>query len=99
MAEKTMESWLRRRRPEVPPALLHQLLAGDDGLASPEALALRGSAALKKALDTPGGHRDRAFHLLAADAFLTYACEALAGTENVESGLEDLLTRLGAEFR
>jgi hypothetical protein len=98
MAEEWMESWLMRRKPELPRVFLRRLLAGGGGPAGVQELSRRGEEALKTALRSPGEDRERAFHLLAADAFLTYACEALTETEDVGSGLETLLARLGTEF-
>ena len=98
MAEEWLESWLKRRKPPVPRIFLERLLAGGGGAASVVELSRRGEQALRTALGRPSEDRERAFQLLAADAFLTYACEALTDTEDVESGLGNLLARLGAEF-
>ena len=99
MSEQTVEAWLSRRTPGIPPAFLPRLLGYGEDDASWPGLSQRGEEALKEALRTPTGNRENAFHLLAADAFLTYACEALARVEDVEAGLNNLLERLGAEFR
>ena len=48
-------------------------------------------------LARPGRDREGAFHLLAADALLTYACEASAGEEDVERSLVDLLELLRSD--
>jgi hypothetical protein len=99
MSEESVDDWLRGRAPEIPSVFLLQLQHEDGRTVSPLELAQRGEEALKRALRSPTGDRGKAFHLLAADAFLTYACEALARVEGVQSGLETLLARLGAEFR
>ena len=57
-----------------------------------------GVEALSRALEKPGRNRETAFELLAADAFLTYACEAVAQEADVGAGLEGLLERLGDRF-
>ncbi|HEX6938456.1 MAG TPA: hypothetical protein VF158_03530 [Longimicrobiales bacterium] len=80
--------WLERRRPEPPPALRERMVeavravgapaAGDAGV--PPVAGLLGAAALDRlraVLAAPGG-RAAALDLLAADALLTYACEAAA---------------------
>ncbi len=95
-----LEAWLGERRPQVPPAFLPVLLREADDLApDADGLAELGERALRRALETPGRVREAAFHLLAGDAFLTYACEALAGSRDVEGGLGSLLERLGARLR
>ena len=99
MSEQTLDAWLSGRTPGIPPAFLPRLLESGEGNPSWPGLAHRGEKELKEALRTPTEKRENAFHLLAADAFLTYACEALARAENVEAGLNSLLERLGAEFR
>jgi len=90
-----LEEWLRGRAPSVPRALLPMLLEGGEGPIGPEDLAARGEAALGKALESPGRNRRAAFDLLVGDAFITYACEAMSRAEEVETGLEALLTGLG----
>jgi hypothetical protein len=54
---------------------------------------------LVRALETPGRIREAAFQLLAADAFLTYACEAMVDEEDCQAGLVDVLRRMGDRFR
>jgi hypothetical protein len=44
-------------------------------------------SALESALERPGRVRDSAFQLLAADALLTYACEAALECEDAEGTL------------
>ncbi|MCJ7627247.1 MAG: hypothetical protein MUO50_02550 [Longimicrobiales bacterium] len=58
----------------------------------------RGTQALSRALERPGRIRESAYFLLAADAFFTYACEAVAREGNVRAGLEGLLGLLGDRF-
>ena len=98
MSEQNLDAWLSARTPGIPPAFLPLLLGDGEGDPSWPGLAHRGETELKRALHPPTENRENAFHLLAADAFLTYACEALARAEDVEAGLNSLLERLGAEF-
>jgi len=98
MSEETVDAWLKKRTPEIPPVFLLRLLRGDRGDATWAELAERGEEALQAALQHPTEDRKNAFHLLAADAFLTYACEALARAQDVEAGLKTLQEGLGAGF-
>jgi hypothetical protein len=61
-------------------------------------LAELGEAALRRALENPGRDRGAAFHLLAADAFLTYACEVGAEEADVQGSLMALLEQIGERF-
>lgn len=83
--------WLARRSP---PAVF-DLAPWLDGLpaGSPPARALSaaGGRALDRALTRPGRVRASAMHLLAADALITYACEAALETEDPKAELADVL--------
>ncbi len=57
-----------------------------------------GLRALSRALEKPGRVRAAAFDLLVADAFLTYACEAMAASGDVGAGLESLIGQLGTRL-
>ncbi len=59
-----------------------------------EALARAGTAALAEAIALPPGERDAAFRLLAADALLTWACEAAAGAPDPRAMLERVLEQV-----
>jgi len=99
MGQGNLKSWLREREPPLPEPFLVQLQdasgspAVDGGL---EDLAVR---ALEEALRNPGRERVGAFHLLAADAWITYACEAAAGRPDVPGRLLGLLTRIGGPLK
>ncbi len=98
MPEKTLEEWLQGRSPPIPGSFLPHLLKHE--AASPEGshLSALGMGALSEALERPGRNREAAFQLLSADAFFTYACEALAQEADVRVGLETFLERLGDRF-
>jgi hypothetical protein len=55
----------------------------------------RGEEALRRALETPGRVRAAAYHLLVADAFLTWACEAMAREADAGPALESLVRDVG----
>lgn len=88
-------AWLDQRDPPAPATLrrvMDELLAGtppSDPL--PDRLAAAGLAALEEVVRQPS-RRSTASTLLAADALLTYACEAAA-----EAGLDEL-ERVTAEL-
>ena len=99
MSERILETWLRERTPDVPPPLLPMLLEEGDGAVSSEAFVALGQTYLERALAAPGRNREAAYHLLVGDAFLTYALEALAASEDVAEGLESFLEGLGGRFQ
>jgi len=51
---------------------------------------------LNRALAHPGRDREGALHLLAADGFLTYACEAATEADDVGATLRNLVERTAA---
>jgi len=90
-------AWLQARQPEVPPPLdahLNQLLTDGPG-SVPEDLADRGRATLARVLARPGGGRELALDLLAADAFVTFAFEAQAELDSW--GLVELARRIAGD--
>ncbi len=72
MAAVTIREWIDGRRHPVPPALRRRLAAG--GRASADALLAAAEEEAQRC--AAGSRRDReaAFGLLAADAYITYAC-------------------------
>jgi hypothetical protein len=99
MRSKTLASWLAERTPDVPaPLLPHLLPSGGQFVASSVELGRRGGEAVSRALKKLGRDREAAFDLLAGDALLTYACEALAERGDVGAGLEALIQNLEAHF-
>ena len=98
MSRKTLEEWLKEREPTIPAPFLPHLLSVSSGPAGIENLITSGEEALRRALEKTGRNRTAAFDLLAADAFLTYACEAVATDRDVRGSLETLLERIGEKF-
>lgn len=98
MGREAARTWLDGRDPPPPVELRSRL---DDDLGGTAHLAARLTEAavrrLRQARARPG-ERAAAFDLLAADAYLTYACEAAvdpgvrsAGTEGAGPGTEEIL--------
>jgi hypothetical protein len=59
-------------------------------------LVASGLAHLDEAVGTPGRDREAAFQLLAADALITYGCEAASEAADVRSVLMEVLIRASA---
>jgi hypothetical protein len=87
--------WLEARRSEMPAALRPWVQAGPDEGDVVDALTHAALASLDAALALPPRSRRAAFRLLAADALLTYACEAAADEPDARGRLEGILARLG----
>ncbi len=68
--------WLGRRRPIPPESLRAWLVPSDAEGLTHQFLTARGRSELDRARAGLGPVRASAYHLLAADAFVTYACEA-----------------------
>lgn len=93
----SVDRWLEGRLSAVPPVLrswLHRSEGPDTGVMEP--LVARGRAALADAVARPGRNRDAAFHLLAADAYLTWACEAAAEEADPGDALAALIQSVGS---
>ncbi|HEV2670272.1 MAG TPA: hypothetical protein VGU74_04215 [Gemmatimonadales bacterium] len=84
MTREDVRAWLNARKPAPPDALRVRLQrAVDDMLPPPGSrlpayLAQLGHELLQQVTARPGGGRELALDLLAADAFATYAFEAQA---------------------
>lgn len=87
--------WLADREPPAPEELLRRLELGlSQGSSVSEALGDAAAHHVNEALKRLGRNREGAFHLLAADALLTYACEAAADEEDTEAQLAHLIDRV-----
>jgi hypothetical protein len=98
MSKRSLEKWLQEREPAVPALFLPYLLGDAVGPGDDEDLAKLGEEGLRRALMRPGRDRAAAFDLLAADAFLTYACEEALTERDGQGALRDILTRIGERF-
>ena len=80
MTRDQVLSWLDTRRPAPPDALRARLRGAvhDTPFGLSAHLAQLGHELLDGVAARPGGGRELALDLLAADAFATYACEAQA---------------------
>ena len=94
-----LRDWLDTRRPAVPDGLKERLAAEGEVAVSVAGLADLGIAALDRAEVARQLDRHAAFQLLAADALLTYACEAAVDEPEVASGLHLILDRCAAAWR
>ncbi len=88
MPSPSLEVWLRGRVPP-PPATFRGFVepSRPDALATPEALAEAGVEALRRAEADEAAAHGGAFELLAADALITYACEAALDDADVDAAL------------
>lgn len=100
---QSLDAWLAARQPPAVMDLDRWFLGRDEEApgsgpdARADALTALAVHALTAARERPGRVRESAFHLLAADALLTYACEAALECENVEGTLLRVLD--GASMR
>jgi len=95
--------WLDRRTPPPPQELRDRMsetleATGDEDDAFP-ALASAALEELDRARRSPGRVRESAFHLLTADALLTYACEAALDLPDPDAALRDLVERAASTER
>ncbi len=95
--------WLATRTPPAPDELKAWLKPPDDGedldsgVASvPGCLVAGGLAHLNEAAARPGRDREAAYQLLAADALITYSCEAASEAADVRGALREVLVRVSA---
>lgn len=87
-----LERWLAARRPWPPDELAGTLRASLSGVSESgggraAALSEAGRARLEEARARLGRVRESAFHLLAADALIAYACEAALESDDPEASL------------
>jgi len=88
--------WARGRTPPVPAEFLDLLDVPEPP--SPGALTDAACAAMEGALSLPPADRDAAFHLLAADAYLTWACAVALESEGAGADFQGVLTSFLASF-
>lgn len=93
--------WVATRTPPAPDELKAWFkIPGDNwdpdgGVASvSESLLRAGLLHLEDAVGRPGRDREAAYHLLAADALVTYGCEAASEAVDVRGVLREALGRV-----
>jgi len=98
MAETPLSEWLRRREPRLPEVFLDRLLSEGSGDASTATLVRLGTGALSRSKNATGRQREAAYDLLTADAYITYACELAARSQEVEAELVAVLRSVGGRL-
>jgi len=88
---RALGSWLAARRPVAPMSMDAWLESAHESGSVLSELTSAGGAALDHALAHPGRARDSAFHLLAADALITYACEAALDSDDPDAALSGIV--------
>lgn len=95
-----VRSWLAGRTPPAPAPLARWIGKIEYGGGSVlDGLVEGGLAELDRARSAPGRVRESAFHLLAADALLTYACEAALESPEPSERLGEILRKAAADER
>ena len=94
----TLEKWLKDRSPSVPETFLPYLPTSSDAPVTVNSLLGLGMEELVRAVQGTGDPRESAFPLLAADALLTYACEAAAEGPDFAEDCRHMLVALGTRF-
>ena len=84
--------WVATREPPAPDELRAWLKMPDGGPAAERLLGV-GLLHLEEAVARPGRDREAAHQLLAADALITYACEAASEAGDVRGALREALVR------
>lgn len=90
----SQERWVASRRPTPPRSLTEWLTSDDPGAQSVRRLVDRGIDELDRARAAPGPVRESALHLLAADAWVTYACGAALESSDPDGDLLDILEEI-----
>ncbi len=93
--------WRATRTPPAPDELKAWLSVPDGGTdpdggaaSVTESLLQSGLLHLEEAVARPGRDREAAYQLLAADALVTYGCEAASESADVRGALREVLDRV-----
>ncbi len=96
--------WVATRTPPAPDELKAWLKIPDEGTdpaggvgAVTGCLVSAGLLHLEKAVARPGPDREGAYQLLAADALITYGCEAASEAGDVRDALREVLVRVSTQ--
>lgn len=85
--------WMEARRPAPPMDLAPWLLADAESGSMAERITRLARTALDESCARPGRIRESAFQLLAADALVTYACEAALEQRDPSAALRAIMLR------
>ena len=88
---------MEARRPAAPMDLGPWLRTDDESGSMTERITRVARAAIDQAQARPGRIRESAFQLLAADALVTYACEAALEQGDPPAALRAILHRVASE--
>jgi len=91
-----VRSFLARRTPPPPEPLAARLLASARRVEATRGLTDQAVEEMVLSRAAAGRVRESAWHLLAADALITYACEAALDDVDPPRGLEELLRKVAA---
>jgi hypothetical protein len=91
-----VRNFLSRRTSPPPEALAARLSAGARGVEAIRGLTEQAVEELASSRAMAGRVREGAWHLLAADALITYACEATLDGADPPRALEELLRKAAA---
>lgn len=91
----TLSEWISDRRPKPPPGFVKRLASARTihGRVS-DVLLEEAVVAMSASMDDGVVSREAAFLLLAADAHITYACEAALDEGDVEEQLRRILSEI-----
>ncbi len=92
-----IRTWIETRRPPAPMDLGRWLHADAESGSMTERITFLARTALDEARAQPGRVRESAFQLLAADALVTYACEAALEEANPPAALRTILLRTASK--
>ena len=86
-----IRKWIDARQPPAPMDLRPWLHTDVESGSMTERITNLARTALDEARGNPGRVRESAFHLLAADALVTYACEAAPAEQDPAGALRTIL--------
>ncbi len=91
-----IRTWIAARQPAAPMDLRPWLHTDVESGSMTERITLLARTALDEARANPGRVRQSAFDLLAADALVTYACEAALDEADPSAALRTILLKAAA---
>lgn len=95
----SVPDWLTKAEPPVPEEFAARLELAPATGPDPDRLVSAAEESLERALEPDGRERRGAFDMLAADGFLTYACEEALEADDPAPVLAAMVRRIGRSFR